>query len=45
MKVPSVLNNRVWPSGSALVTATVPMFVFAPGRFSITTGCFHFSLR
>src|SRR5215475_10935581 len=32
---------RVWPSGLALATKSVPMLPLAPGLFSTTTGCFH----
>ncbi len=42
--VATSINSSVWPSGSALATATAPMLPPAPGRFSTTTGCFHISL-
>ena len=29
----------VWPSGAALATSAVPIWVFAPPRFSTTTVC------
>src|SRR5262245_38928303 len=35
------VNSSVYPSGSALATASVPMFWDAPGRASTTTGCPH----
>src|SRR5262249_60715119 len=33
--------KSVYPSGAALATASAPMLPPAPGRFSMTTGCFH----
>src|SRR5229473_2063910 len=34
---------KVYPSGAALATASVPIIVPAPGLFSTMTGCFHLS--
>src|SRR5690606_27756862 len=31
-------SNKVWPSGAALIAASVPMLVAPPGRLTITTG-------
>jgi hypothetical protein len=35
-------ESSVYPSGSALATASAPILPAAPVRFSITTGCPHF---
>ena len=32
---------RVWPSGAAFATKSVPILPLAPGLFSTTTGCFQ----